>query len=144
MLARLARRAILRRFRSYATAATNDPSKIRNIALVAHIGRSISSCSISEVRQFTHRLRKDHSDRVDPPHLKLSLFCRVCGHRKHHYRFLARRARTRDHHPVRQHPCEMEEVDLQPHRHSRACGFWDGSRKRKSSRRWCRRTHRLG
>ena len=38
MLARLARRAILRRVRNYATAATDDSSRIRNIALVAHIG----------------------------------------------------------------------------------------------------------
>ena len=38
MLARLARQAISRRVRNYATAATNGPSKIRNIALVAHIG----------------------------------------------------------------------------------------------------------
>ena len=38
MLARLTRQAISRRVRNYATATTNDPSKIRNIALVAHIG----------------------------------------------------------------------------------------------------------
>ena len=38
MLARLAGQAISRRVRSYATASANDPSKIRNIALVAHIG----------------------------------------------------------------------------------------------------------
>ena len=38
MLVRLARQAILRRVRNYATAVTSDPSKIRNIALVAHIG----------------------------------------------------------------------------------------------------------
>lgn len=38
MLVRLTRQAILRRARNYATAASNDPAKIRNIALVAHIG----------------------------------------------------------------------------------------------------------
>jgi hypothetical protein len=38
MLVRLARQVISRQLRNYATAATNDPSKIRNIALVAHIG----------------------------------------------------------------------------------------------------------
>lgn len=38
MLVRLTRWAILRRARNYATAASNDPAKIRNIALVAHIG----------------------------------------------------------------------------------------------------------
>jgi len=38
MLARLTRQAISSRVRNYATVATNDPSKIRNIALVAHIG----------------------------------------------------------------------------------------------------------
>lgn len=38
MLVRLTRQAILRRARNYATAASNDPARIRNIALVAHIG----------------------------------------------------------------------------------------------------------
>jgi len=38
MHARLARQTIARYIRNYATAPTNDPSKIRNIALVAHIG----------------------------------------------------------------------------------------------------------
>ena len=38
MLARLARRTVSGHTRNYATAATNDPSRIRNIALVAHIG----------------------------------------------------------------------------------------------------------
>ena len=38
MLVRSASQAILRRVRNYATVVTSDPSKIRNIALVAHIG----------------------------------------------------------------------------------------------------------
>lgn len=42
MLARLAKQVISRHARNYATVVRNDPSKVRNIALVAHIGMTHS------------------------------------------------------------------------------------------------------
>ena len=62
MHARLARQTIARYIRNYATAPTNDPSKIRNIALVAHIGAT--RCWQFRFPKFdvVYRFREDHFD----------------------------------------------------------------------------------
>ena len=101
MRARLARQTIARYIRNYATVPTNDPSKIRNIALVAHIGATRSWLLWLPKFDSICRFREDHFDRVNPPRVELSLRCWICGHRKHYHRFLTSGAGTRDHHPVR-------------------------------------------
>lgn len=63
---------ILKSARWYSTNVPHDPSLIRNLAVVAHIGPPLHSA----LRQFAHRprrLRQDNIDRVHSSQVVLSI-----------------------------------------------------------------------
>lgn len=100
--------------RHIATSTKHDPSKLRNMALVAHIGIVL----LHPVRirtEILHRLGENHLDGVHPPEILIPCGGGICRHWKHDHRLPTRRTRTRYHDSVRQYTGQMARLDIQPH-----------------------------
>lgn len=125
-------------WRHYAT-ARHDPSKVRNMALVAHIGLYYH-CISAHVFCLTvlTRLGENHAHGIYTFKILIYFITWHCRHRKYDYWLSSCWTRTGHHCSISKHSGSMERVDFQSHWYTRTCRLWHGGRKRQSCGRWRR------
>ena len=104
--------------RAASTAASPTPN-LRNLAVVAHIGRFAQHISWMYTHMAYCRFRKDYAYRVYPVPFRLPQGLGYSRHRQHGHRLSARRTRSRHHHPVGQRSGPVERLSYKPNRHAR-------------------------